>query len=367
MMKRLLCLAIIMTLLVVAGCGGHEADKHQTVPSVVLGTTAVIVKAESIADQVEAVGTVKARNSAVLAARVPGTVTALHVREGSLVGKGQVLVSIESAENAAGSAAAGAGADEARRGVDEALARKTLAEATFERYQKLFNEQAVTRQEFETKLMERDVAAQGVARAEARLNQARQSAKAAAVVAGYSRVTSPLAGVVTAKSIDVGVTVFPGTPLMTVEEEGSYRLEVAVPESLLGKVKTGTHVSVMIDGIRSEMAGTVAEVVPSADPLSRTFTVKVDVVGKGLKSGVYGRALFAVGERQGILLPTGAVMERGALQSVWVVGKDNSARMRLVKKGKSVGDRVEILSGLSEGERVVVTGMDKVVDGARIQ
>jgi RND family efflux transporter MFP subunit len=367
MIKRLVSLVLLMMPLVVTGCGGHESDTRQAAPLVVQGTVVKAVTVETVADQTEAVGTVKARNSAVIAARIPGTVTAVHVREGARVRQGQVLVSIESAENVAGSAAAGAGADEARRGVDEAAARKRLAEGTFERYQKLFNEQAVTRQEFETKVMERDVAVQGLARAESRFAQAQQAAKAASVVAGYSRVTSPLAGIVTVKSIDAGATVFPGTPLLTVEEEGRYRLEVAVPESLMGKVRAGDRVLVRIDGVVNETTGAVSEVVPVADPLSRTFTVKVEVAGKGLKSGVYGRALFSVGERKGIFVPATAVIERGALHSVWVVDKDNIARMRLVKKGKSTGERVEILSGLSDGERVVVSGVEKVADGARIQ
>src|SRR5574340_736416 len=114
------------------------------------------------------------------------------------------------------------------------------------------------------------------------------------------------------------------------------------------------------------MAGRVAEVAAAVDPASRTLTVKVDIGAKGLRSGVFGRAYFPVGVRQGLLVPKGAVVERGALTSVWVAGKDNIVRMRLVKTGQAVDDRIEVLSGLSAGERVVVGGAEKVVDGAKI-
>jgi RND family efflux transporter MFP subunit len=162
------------------------------------------------------------------------------------------------------------------------------------------------------------------------------------------------------------MTVFPGTPLMTVEEEGNYRLEVAAPEALLGRVKSGAPLRVSIDG-GGEMAGRVAEVVPTIDPASRTFIVKVDIAARGLRSGMYGRASFPVGERQALLVPKGAVVERGALTSVWVVDSRNVARMRLVKRGRATGDRAEILAGLSAGEKVVTAGVEKVVDGAQIE
>ncbi|WP_298433226.1 efflux RND transporter periplasmic adaptor subunit, partial [Geobacter sp.] len=213
----------------------------------------------------------------------------------------------------------------------------------------------------------KEVADQAVERAAARLAAAREGARAAGVVAGYTRITSPLAGVVTAKQAERGMTVFPGTPLLTVEEGGSFRLEAAVPESGIGRVKVGARVPVAIEGGGVAATGRVAEVVPAADPGSRTFTVKIDLDGAGLKSGMFGRVFIPSGERQGIAVPKGAVVERGALTSVWVVDGGGIVRMRLVKCGKPLGERVEILSGLSAGDRVVTGGMEKVTEGARIQ
>jgi membrane fusion protein, multidrug efflux system len=335
-------------------------------PLLVRGVTLETTREESIADLIEVTGTVRARNSALIASRIPGTVTGILVREGERAPKGKLLLTIEAAESSAGAAGARAAVEEALRGVEEARARKRLADATFERYTILFREQAVTRQELDGRQMERDVAAEGLARAEARLNQAREAAKAAAVLAGYSRVSAPFSGIVTSKPAELGMTVFPGTPLLTLEEEGRYRLEAVLPESLMGKAKQGDNIGVAIDGI-GNLDGKVAEVAPAADPASRTFMVKIDISATGLRSGIFGRAYFPGGIRRGLLVPKSAVVERGALTSVWVVGKDNLARMRLVKAGRSIAGRVEVLTGLSAGERVAVNGLEKVVDGAKVE
>lgn len=364
----IVCLALAAGLVMTAGCSekGKTGAGKEAAP-VVTGVTLQNVTTGAIPEQIEAVGTVKARNSSSIAARIAGTVTGVHVREGDRVAKGKLLVTLEATEVTSGAAGARAGEEEARRGVEDARAREKLAAATFERYQKLLQEQAVTRQEFDVRRMEKDVAAEGVARAEARLAQAREGARSAGAIAGYTKISAPLVGVVTTRPVEVGMTVFPGMPLLTVEEQGHYRLEVAAPESLSGKVKTGDPVNFSIDGIGAGMSGKVAEIVPAVDPASRTFTVKVDVEAKGIRSGVYGRALFPVGSRPGISVQKSALVTRGALTSVWVVGKDNVARMRLVKAGQFLGDRVEILSGLSEGERVAVGGIEKVVDGAKVE
>ncbi|KIE44062.1 efflux RND transporter periplasmic adaptor subunit [Geobacter anodireducens] len=358
---------VVLLGVALTGCG-HKADKAESKqPPVVTGVTLVPAAGQAIPDGVEAVGTVRAADAAVIAARLPATVTGVLVREGDRVGKGKLLVTLEAAESSAQASAAAAQVAEAERALDEARARKRLADATYERYANLFKDEAVTRQEMDNRRADRDVAEQGVGRATARLAASRESARAAGVVAGYTRIVSPLAGVVTAKQVENGMTVFPGTPLMTIEGDGGHRLEASVPESLAGRVKRGQRVPVTIDGAGLSLEGRVVEVVPAADPASRTFTVKVELAGAGIRSGMFGRAFIATGERQGILVPKSAVMERGALSSVWTVDQGNVARLRLVKTGKPLGDRIEILSGLTAGERVIAAGLEKVVEGAKIQ
>ena len=357
----------LLTLLSVQGCGKKEQGEKTQQPPVLSGIQVATLSSSAIAETMEATGTVRARSSAPLSARIAGTVTSVPVREGDRVTAGRLLATIEATEAEAGSAGAEAGLTEARQGLEEAMARKRLADNTFERFRKLAEEQAITRQELDMRRADKEVADQGVARAEARLAQARELARSAGVIAGYGKVTAPLAGIVTGKKVEKGMTVFPGTPLMTIEAEGAYRLEAEAPESLAGALRTGQPVRVVIDGAALEVNGRIGEISPTADPATRTLTVKIDLAGKGLRSGMFGRAIFPQGERKGILAPRNALVERGALTSVWVVDTKKTARMRLVKAGRTVGGQMEILSGLNEGERIIVGGVEQVSEGARIE
>jgi RND family efflux transporter MFP subunit len=361
---------LMICALTASGCSKqHEAGKAETAPvAVVKGAGLETVKRVAMPELLDVVGTVRARTSAVVSTRIPGSISVLRVREGDHVKKGQLLIQLDAQENQATAAVAYAAIDEARRGLDEALSRKKLSDTTFDRYQNLFKEQAVSRQEFDVRQTEKDMAAQGVARAEARLRQAQEGSKASATMSDYTKIIAPISGVVASKQADLGASVFPGQPLLTIEDEGSYQLELALPESDAAKVKPGSSLQVTLDSIGSTFAAKIAEIVPTADPGSRTFVAKIALAQKNLKSGMFGRASIELGAKvDGITVPRKAVVERGALTSVWVVEKDGSARMRIVKAGRQTGERVEILSGLTDGDRLIVTGIEKVTEGAKVE
>lgn len=367
-LRLMFCLSLLPSL---AGCGGKDqhagtADKPVVVAQNEIQT--LTVRSASVAETVELVGSVRAGTSALVAARIPGTVAELRVREGDRVARGQVVALLDAQETMANAAMATASIEEARRALNEARSRRQLADSTFGRYERLFNEQAVTRQEFETRQNEKELASQGVARAEARLNQARESSRAAASMAGYTRVTAPVAGIVTSRKVDLGSSVFPGQPMLTIENEASYQLELTVPESLSLKVKPGLAVQVSLDALGSPWNSTIAEVVPAADPGSRTFVAKIPLTRSGIRSGLFGRGIISLDARvTSMLLPRAAMVEQGGLTSVWVISSDNRVRMRLVKAGRQINGKIEILSGLQDGERVVVGGLNRVSEGVMVK
>ncbi|MDD2900516.1 MAG: efflux RND transporter periplasmic adaptor subunit [Desulfuromonadaceae bacterium] len=371
MMNYRLCVAMLLTVVLpLSGCSkNHESSQAENTPAVVVnGVTLEVVKLAAVPDVLDVVGSVRARTSAAVSTRIPGSISVLRVREGDRVKKGQLLAQLDAQENQATAAVATAAVDEARRGLDEALSRKKLAETTFVRYQSLLAEQAVSRQEFDVRQTEKDVASQGVARAESRLAQAQQGARAATAVSDYTRILAPISGVIASKQVDLGATVFPGQPILTIEDEGSYQLELSLPETVAPKVKTGTPVQVTLDAVGSSFTAKIAEIVPTADPSSRTFVAKIMLTQKGLKSGMFGRATLALGSTaNGIIVPKKAIVERGALTSVWAVDSKNIAHMRIVKVGRQTGEQVEILSGLSAGDSIVVAGALKVTEGARVE
>jgi len=200
-MRTSAALAVAILIATTFGCGKKVEPVQPSAPVVLQGITVAALAAEAIPEIQEAAGAVKARSSALVSARIAGSVSGVYVKEGDRVARGKLLLVIDAAESGAAAAGAASGVDEAARALDEARSRRRLAAATFDRYRRLFEEQAVTRQEFEQRQMEQETASEGVARAEARLSQARQGARAAGTVAGYGRVSSPISGVVLAKQV----------------------------------------------------------------------------------------------------------------------------------------------------------------------
>lgn len=352
MRKRAAGYICLIVLLAAFGCSRQEEDVRHA-HTVVTGLDVQRATGAVVPEHFAVSGTVMAKQSAHVAARIAGTVSTVSVHEGDRVTRGGLLVMIAAGEHSANAASAA-------HAVREAQSRKVLAEVTYERFSRLFAEQVVTRQELDTRRAERDMAEQALARA-------REAARSAGTIAGYARVVAPFSGIVTARLVDPGGTVFPGMPLVTLEDPGQYQLQIAVPESLLDKVVRGAAVPVTFDGQTASATGVVAEIVPQIDPASRTFMVKLAIPADGLRSGLFGKALLPVGEKRVVLVPLRAICERGQLTFVWVVDKNDIVRMRLVKTGAAHGSSMEILAGIVVGERIVVGGVDKVADGAQVR
>jgi RND family efflux transporter MFP subunit len=172
---------------------------------------------------------------------------------------------------------------------------------------------------------------------------------------------------VTAKSVEPGDLAAPGAPLLTVEREGAYRLEASVDESRLSLVKTGQTVDVALESLDRRFPAHVSEIVPAVDAASRSYIVKIDLPAMpNLRSGMFGRAFFPMGARKVVTIPPQALVERGQLQSVFAI-EGGFARTRLVTTGQRGQSAVEVLSGLSEGEKVVSPVPSGLTDGARVE
>ncbi len=360
-------------------CGGGEKSRENPAATV-RGIEVETVHLAPVQEYFEAVGTVRSATVSVLGAQVSGTILEVRVKPGDRVKRGQLLAVLDDRDSRARLNATQAGVEEASQAgveVDQAFqaaaAGRQFAEATYRRYEVLLKKNSVSRQEFDG-AEARYKAALANERAleakkkqtQARDEQARAELVSAETLHSYSRITSPIDGIVTAKPVDRGTLVMPGTPLVTVEDPSRYRLEASLPEELLPKVSSGMAVAVRTDHGRIE--GRVAEIVPAADPASRTVLVKVDLSRDcGCRSGEYGTANFPVGEVKRLTVPRQAVVERGELEGVFVVVSEGTVEHRLVKTGKVFGERVEILAGLSDGDRVATSGLDRLRDGVRVE
>ncbi len=379
-----------------ASCGVGET-KRATKPSEA-SVPARIEKVEKRPVQAfyEAVGTVRSRLSSVLSSRVMGQVLTIRAYPGENVRAGQVLAEIDNRDAQANMSKAKAGLSEAENAlqeVDDSLragqagkaaadAGAALASSTYKRFQALVERKSVSTQEFEevefkykAALAESTRAEQAILGTQARrrqvldrIEQAKAEVRNAEAFLSYASVTAPYAGIITARHVDAGAMSAPGLPLLTIEDSSNYQLEASVEESQLSRIKMGDRVPVAIDALgQRELAGIVSEIVPSGDPSSRSFLVKVRIpTTPSLRSGMFGRARFAGEQQESLTVPETAVISRGQLTGVLVVDEANRARFRLVKPGKRYEGRVEILSGLEAGERVVLEGLDRIQDGSPV-
>jgi RND family efflux transporter MFP subunit len=184
---------------------------------------------------------------------------------------------------------------------------------------------------------------------------------------GFSRVTSPIRGRVTEKRTEAGSMAVPGMPLLTLEGTGSYQAQVAVDESFAGRLRIGMPVQVTIPALSRQAAGKIAEILPDVDPRSRSFMVKVALSGTGLRGGLYATVGIAKGKREILLAPRSAIVEKGQLTGVYTVDGSGIVSFRLVRTGREVDGRLEILSGVRAGERIIVSGVEKAVDGGVLE
>ena len=157
--------------------------------------------------------------------------------------------------------------------------------------------------------------------------------------------------------------------MIQVDQAGALQLDATVDESVIGAIHKGMKVQVAIDGAASdEYTGTVAEIVPAADPSSHSFLVKIDLPSSSqMRAGMYGTAEFANGARQAILIPRSAVVARGSLNCVYVLDGQGIAQLRYITLGAAQGSLVEVLSGVSAGEKLVDVPSDRELAGKRIE
>jgi len=372
-------LLIVVAAVIMSACSSNEKPLAEPGP-VVSGVQTETVHLESAPQLYQAVGTIRAASTAILAAQLAGTVREVRVQAGDRVKRGQLLAVLDDRSAQAQAQGAEAGVNEAAQGeaeVEQALkaatADRQFAEATYNRYKVLLAKNSLSQQEFDgaearyhsALANERSVEAKKQ-QVMARQQQAHSQQTSAQTFLSFSRIVSPLDGIVTAKSVDAGTVVMPGTPVLTVEETAHYRLEASLPEQYLSAAKVGDAVAVSTE--HGQFEGRVAEVVPAADATSHTFLVKIDLPPDcSCRSGEYGQAAFPVGQAQGLMVPNSAMVEHGELQGIFVVTPEGTAEFRLVKTGRTLGSQVEILSGLGAGEKIAVSQIDQLRDGARVE
>lgn len=354
----------VLALFVIAGCrekvapGVKELKREQ-----VTGITVESVVPSMTDEYYETSGTVKAKTVSMISAKLMGSITSVKVNEGDRVRAGQLLLTIDDSDVAQKLTGANEGYAEARKALEAADENRKLRDITYQRYKKLYDEKAMSRQELDQLETQKKVAELDYERAQAAVRRVEAGLNEAKVYHGYSSVKSPVSGIVTEKKAEVGSMAVPGMPLITVEDDSALRIELNADEKISALLKAGMTARVFIDSLGREVRGSVSEVVRSVDPMSRTALVKIAVRADGLRPGMYARVGIPVGKKEMMLVPKNVVVEKGQLTGVYTVDPANVIKYRLIRLGKTYDNKVEILSGINPNERIIVSGVEKAVDG----
>jgi RND family efflux transporter MFP subunit len=302
-------------------------------------------------------GEVRARVESRLGFRVAGKMIKRQAEVGQRVKAGQVLAQLDPQDYKLS-------ADAARAQVSAAQTNRDLAAADYKRYKDLKDQNFISGAELER----RDAALKA---AQAQLEQAQAQLSSQGNQAGYTTLVADVSGVITSVDVEVGQVVAAGTPVVRIAQDGPRDVVFAVPEDKAPLVRVGSSAQVRGWNARDAIKGTVREVAASADPVTRTFTVKAaldskDALPLGATVSVTAAAL-SHGGLPVFKLPTSALVKEGQASAVWVLQTATmTVQLTPIEIGTADGNEVVIRSGLQPGMQVVTAGVHVLSPGQRV-
>ncbi len=350
MKSALKVIGIVLALVLLGGVMAYLAGFFETkipvdfsgvVPSADNGRVFTVeVVTETLIEQ--AAGTVRAKIETVISPLITAAISSIAVRSGDRLKQGEVVARLDSRELKARVA-------QAHQAVVAARAAQARVEKDYQRMQRIYKADpgAVSRAE-----LDRIQAAQSTAQAQ--VLRAQHQEDEAKTALSYSTLIAPISGRVVERYADPGDTALQGEPLVRMYDPQTLRLEASVRESVASKLVKGQHLLVQIDALDEQFSAVVDEIVPSADPGSRSFLVKVSLKDSaGLYPGMFGRLMIPIGQIEKMFIPQNAVTRVGQLDFVIVKTRQGSVR-RYVRLGAQAGNgRVEVVSGLEAGDQIL--------------
>lgn len=323
-------------LLLLAACGQQAPAPAERAP---VAFETLEVKAVPSVRERHWDGVVEAVSQATLSAQTAGRVLELPFDVNDYVEAGQVVVRFTDVEQVSAQRRAEAALNAARADLAE-------AEADFRRTEELVGRQLLARAALDQARARRDAARAALESARAGLSEAGEQVD-------YTVIRAPYSGILTERHVDVGEAVQPGQPLVSGLSLNRLRVKVDVPQSDVAAIREHLQAAVLLPGGRRLQADQVI-VFPYADPRTHSFQVRVELpeAETGLQPGMTVKTAFKLGEQRRVMVPASALVRRSEVTAVYVVGEDNRVSLRQVRLGHQVDDRVEVIAGLAEGERI---------------
>jgi len=302
-------------------------------------------------------GKTAAVKSAELSTRIMGYVKKVHVKVGDKVQKGQLLVTINNTDLQAKKA-------QIEAQILKAKAAFSKAKKNHTRFKNLFESNSITQKEMDDMNANYKIANASLEAA----NQMKNEIEAQFL---YSNISAPFNGVITSKNIREGDMSSPGMSLIGIETPNFLEIVTMIPETEISQIKKGVKVNVFVKAIHKTVEGKVTEVSTSAKNTGGQFLVKIalEKAEANILSGMYTTVQFPVKKTENqefVLIPQKAIVKNGQLNGVYTISQRNTALLRWLRLGRTYGDQVEVLSGISIGESYIISAEGKLFNGAKI-
>jgi membrane fusion protein (multidrug efflux system) len=349
--KALLMIMItMMVILSFASCSKEKAEPERLVNVRVWST-----ETRRVQPYLETTGTLKPDEEVLVTTEVDGIVRKIHVDEGTNVGVGTLLAEINDTDyvlNVRFSEAA----------LRQAEAQQVNARRSFKRLHALYQEELITKQQFD------DISTK-VALADAALESARATLSISREKHSRTKIYSPITASVKEKKVSVGDFVRNGTPLFQIIKTNPLKLRFSISEKDAAGLKTGQDVAFTVDAYSNQkFHGKISLLYPNVEEKTRTLQAEAIVPNEGqiLKPGYFARVqIFTREARDSVVVPVTALLYDGPTIRVFVIN-GNQAKERVIKTGNKYGEYVEVLDGLKEGEQVVVVGQNNLSEGVKV-
>ncbi len=350
-------LSLFIAVGLLASCSSEPVKKK----SEKFDLTVEVAKAENIkqTELLSFTGKLEASTHSKLSTRIMGQVEQIHVKLGEKVRKGQLLLQISNKDILA----------KKKQAEANVLVSETLfadAEKNLERYQTLFDKKSASMKELEGMQIQKNVAESKLAAAKGMLVEVEETLK-------YANIRAPYNGRVTKQFLKVGDLASPGMPLLSIEKNGKYEVVARISESEISKIKVNDYVEVELTAQnKRRIQARVSEINPSALDSGNQFEVKLqlDAIKDSelkLYTGMFAKVFIQMGEIKRIVIPKSVLVEKGQLTGVYTLSQSNTALLRWIRVGKTYGNSIEVLSGLSSGEKYILSYEGKIWDGAKLK
>ena len=360
-MKIYLYSTLILSALLMGSCSSDEKKSAQN-SDAPISVTVSHSTSGSEGSFATASGKLVAKNSVNVSTRVMGYITSMKAEVGQNVQAGQLLVSINATDIQAKGGQASAQ-------ISQAQANYNLAKKDYERFQNLYKSQSASQKELDDMRARYEMASAGLQAAQQMKNEVNAQYR-------YTNVTAPISGTITAKFAEQGDMASPGMPLLTIESPSSLQAQVLVSEQNITMISNGMPVDVTLKSMNRTVSGTVSEISKSATNTGGQYMVKINIHNASdLLPGMFVNVQFPFKTsgkikqdfNETMMIPTTALVENGQLTGVYVVSSQNTAVLRWIRIGKTLGDQVEVLSGLKSKETYIVSSTGKLYNGAKVQ